>query len=89
MGGGPRPRTASKARRHEDHVGLSEQFDQPLGVLESGLPADVGVGSRAPAVREPRSDLQLHLRLRDTQCLLVGVDGLESNPPPRRLRSCD
>jgi hypothetical protein len=72
----------------KDHVGAFEQLDEPLGVLERGLAADVGIRSGAEALRQLGADLHLHGRAARPESLHVRVDGDEIDAREPGLRSC-
>jgi hypothetical protein len=50
-----------------------QRLEDPVGVFERGLLADLGIRSRAEALRELAADLQLHRREGVTHGLQIGV----------------
>ncbi len=64
---------AAEAGGDEDHVGARQRLDDRVGVLERGLPADVGIGAGAEPLRQLLADLDLDGGLVVLERLDVGV----------------
>ena len=62
------------------HVGAAQRRNQCVGVLERGLPADVGIGAGAEALGQLAADLDLDRRRARLERLGVGVGDQELHP---------
>ena len=72
-----RARAAAHAGGDEDHVGAGERLGDPLGVLQGGLAADLGVRARPHPLARSRAELDLLCGPVDPEGLQVGVRGDE------------
>lgn len=73
--GRTRTGTAAHARGDKEKVGIPHRFGEGLFVLFRGGPADFGFRTRSEAFGKRGADLDLCLRFREEQDLLVGIDG--------------
>ena len=73
-GGCARAGTAAHAGGDEEEVCIFDSLGEHFFALFGGCPAHFGVGARAEAFGQDGADLDLVLRLRQEQDLLIGID---------------
>src|SRR6266446_6335714 len=84
-GRGAAARASAEAGGDENHVRTFERLDNFFRVFKSSFAADLRVGTRAQSLRQLRTELQLHRRLRQLQRLQIRIrrdelDALDFGP---------